>query len=92
MLAGHEDEPMTLLELRTVYKTYPGEPPVESVRGTISVHFHRLPLNKAALRQAASSVDTPICASLARMSFGVRPENEKRNRATFLTSGALTPR
>jgi hypothetical protein len=40
---------------------------VESNGGAISVQLHRVPLEKAALREAALSVDNPICASLAAM-------------------------
>jgi predicted phosphodiesterase len=40
---------------------------VEAVGGAVSVQLHRVPLEKAALRAAALSVDNPICASLAQM-------------------------
>lgn len=40
---------------------------VESAGGAVSVQLRRVPLDKAALRAAAESVDNPICASLAQM-------------------------
>ncbi len=40
---------------------------IESTGGAVSVHFHRIRLDKAALREAAQSVNNPICASLAQM-------------------------
>ncbi|MEO7033784.1 MAG: metallophosphoesterase family protein [Polyangiaceae bacterium] len=40
---------------------------VEAGGGSVTVQLHRVPLDKAALRGAALSVDNPICASLAQM-------------------------
>ena len=40
---------------------------VEATGGAVTVQLHRVPLEKAALRAAALSVDNPICASLAQM-------------------------
>ncbi|MEO8901849.1 MAG: metallophosphoesterase family protein [Polyangiaceae bacterium] len=40
---------------------------IESSKGNVSIQLHRVPLDKAALRNAALSVDNPICASLAEM-------------------------
>ncbi len=40
---------------------------IESTGGNVSIQLHRVPLDRAALRKAALSVDNPICASLAEM-------------------------
>jgi predicted phosphodiesterase len=40
---------------------------IESVGGVLGVQLHRVPLDKSLLRQAALSVDNPLCASLAQM-------------------------
>lgn len=40
---------------------------IESAAGALAVQLHRLPLDKSQLQRAASSVDNPLCASLAQM-------------------------